>query len=98
MASVTIEIVWLITLLGTLAIYKGPASLYCDSKVALYIAANLVFHERTKHIKIDCHFIREKNEDGVIKTFHVPTRHQLVDLFTKPLHQKKFMYLFSNPD
>ena len=95
MAYVTSEIVWLIALLDTFGhAHEGPASLYCDSKAALYIAANPVFHERTKHIEIDCHFIREKIEDGVIKTFHVPTRHQLVDLFTKPIHQKQFMFLY----
>ena len=96
MACVASEIVWLVALLDTFGYtHKGPASLYCDSKAALYIAANPVFHERTKHIEIDCHFIREKIEDGLIKTFHVPTRHQLVDLFTKPLHQKQFMFLLS---
>ena len=96
MACVTSEIVWLIALLGTFGhTHKGLAFLYCDSKATLYIAANPMFHERTKHIEIDCHFIREKIEDGVIKTFHVPIRHQLADLFTKPLHQKQFMYLLS---
>ena len=96
MAYVTSEIVWLIALLDTFShTHKEPASLYCDSKATLYIPAHLVFHERTKHIEIDCHFIREKIEDGVIKTFHVPTRHQLVDLFTKPRHQKQFMFLLS---
>ena len=96
MATVTSEIVWLIALLGTFGhIHKEPTFLYCDNKAALHIAANLVFHERTKHIEIDCHFMREKNQDGVIKTFHVPTRHQLADLFTKPLSQRKFLYLLS---
>ena len=96
MAYVTSDIVWLIALLGTFGhTHKGPAFLYCDSKAALCIAANPVFHERIKHIEIDCHFIKEKIEDGVINTFHVPTRHQLADLFTKPLHQKQFMNLLS---
>ena len=96
MACVASEIVWLVALLDTFGYtHKGLASLYCDSKASLYIAANPMFHERTKHIEIDCHFIREKIEDGLIKTFHVPTRHQLVDLFTKPLHQKQFMFLLS---
>ena len=93
MATVTSEIIWSIALLQTFGYtQKHPISLYCDSKVALYIAANPMFHERTKHIKSDCHFIREKIEDRIIKTFHVPTRHQLADLFTKPLSQKQFLY------
>ena len=96
MAIVTSETVWLIALLNTFGYtHKHPVSLYDDSKASLYIAANPVFHERTKHIEIECHFIREKIKDGVIKTFHVPTRHQLADLFTFPLSQKKFLYLLS---
>ena len=86
MATVTSEVVWLITLLKTFDLnHSQPALLYCDSKAALYIAANPVYHERTKHIEIDCHFIREKIEDGVIKTFHIPTRHQIADFFTQAL-------------
>ena len=78
MATVTSEIVWLIALLKTFGLeHNHAASLYYDSKAAIYIAANLVFHKRTKHIEIDCHFIQEKIQDGVIKTFHVPTRHRL---------------------
>lgn len=72
MATITSEVVWLIALLKTFGFdHKQPAFLYCDSKTALYIAANPVYHERTKHIEIDCHFICEKIQDGVIKTFHV---------------------------
>ena len=76
MATVTNELVWLLALLRPFDLdHNHPASLYCNSKTALYIAANPVFHERTKHIEVDCHYIRSKIQDGVIKTFHVPTRH-----------------------
>ena len=60
MATVTSEVVWLITLFKTFGLnHSQPAFLYCDSKAAFYIAVNPMYHERTKHIEIDCHFIRE---------------------------------------
>ena len=96
MATVTSELVWLLALLRTFDLnHTHPASLYCDSKAALYIAANPVFHERTKHIEVDCHYIRSKIQAGVIKTFHVPTRHQIADFFTKALGYKQFYFLLS---
>ena len=96
MATVTSEVVWLLALLITFGLdHNQPASLYCDSKATLYIAANPVFHERTKHIEVDCHFIQSKLQDGVIKTFPVPTRHQIADCFTKALGYKHFYFLLS---
>ncbi|XP_019265270.1 PREDICTED: uncharacterized protein LOC109242855 [Nicotiana attenuata] len=58
MASAVSEVVWLAALLKELgANVELPIEIYSDSKAALQIAANPVFHERTKHIEIDCHFI-----------------------------------------
>ena len=60
MATVTSEVVWLITLFKTFGLnHSQPAFLYCDSKTAFYIAVNPMYHERTKHIEIDCHFIQD---------------------------------------
>ena len=59
--------------------------LYCDNKSAISIAHNPVQHDRTKHIEIDRHFIKEKLESGLICTPYVPTRHQLADVLTKGL-------------
>ena len=96
MATVTSEIMWLIALFKTFGVHHTqPAYLYCDSKAALYIATNPVYQERTKHVEVDCHCIREKIQDGVIKTFHIPTRHQMADFFTKTLGQKQFFDLLS---
>ncbi|GMI71647.1 hypothetical protein HRI_000834000 [Hibiscus trionum] len=86
MAFTSAEIVWLKGLLEELdADIELPAIVFSDSKAALQIAANPVFHERTKQIKIDCHFIREKIQAGLIKTEYVQSSEQLADVLTKAL-------------
>lgn len=61
MTNTTCELIWLLSVIKELNIdHNGPALLYCDNKVAQHIAANLLFHERIKHIEIDCHLVREK--------------------------------------
>jgi hypothetical protein len=61
MASTASELTWIKQLLTDLHIdNKKPMQMFCDNQAARHIAANPVFHERTKHIEVDCHFIREK--------------------------------------
>ncbi|XP_031259399.1 uncharacterized protein LOC116117527 [Pistacia vera] len=94
MAKTTCEIVWILGLLRDLEVQTGkPVTLYCDNKAANDIAANPVFHERTKHIEIDCHFVREKIQEGIIKTMHIRTAEQPADIFTKPLCSRQHSYL-----
>lgn len=96
MADTTCEIVWLRVLLADFGVPQlTPTMLFCDNLSALYIASNPVFHERTKHIEIDCHLVREKLLKGVIATGHVSTHMQPADLLTKSLCSNQLQFLLS---
>ncbi|KAG7552179.1 Reverse transcriptase RNA-dependent DNA polymerase [Arabidopsis thaliana x Arabidopsis arenosa] len=85
------EIMWLWALLLSLGFnHLAPVDLFCDSKAALHLAANPVFHERTNHVENNCHFLRDAIKRGIITTSHVPTQHQLAYILTKPLGQAEF--------
>jgi hypothetical protein len=66
-----------------------------DSKSALALAKNLVFHERSKHIRVRYHFIRGCLEEGNFKACYINTKDQLADLLIKPLGRIKFLELCS---
>lgn len=84
MASTVAEVVWLVGLFKEFHVtIKFHVPLYLDSSSALQIAANLVFHERTKHIDIDCHLFWEKIQDGLIFATHRSSVDQPTDILTK---------------
>lgn len=86
LALATCEMMWLCQLLCDLRIYNLPTLvLYSDSTTSIYIATNPVFHERTKHIELDCHMVREKLDKSLLRTLHVRTDDQVADILTKPL-------------
>ncbi|RDX77264.1 Copia protein, partial [Mucuna pruriens] len=73
--------------------YEGPIKLFCDNNSTISIAHNPVQHDRTKHIKNDRHFIKEKLDSGLIVTTRVPTGLQVTDVFTKGLLATRFQEL-----
>ncbi|KAL2226673.1 uncharacterized protein LOC110011891 [Sesamum indicum] len=96
MGSTTCELLWIHSLLKDLEInVPTPIPFYCDNQATLYITANPVFHERTKHIEIDCHLVRDKYKEGFIDPKHIASKDQLVNIFTKILPGPKFMFLVS---
>ncbi|KAL2238072.1 uncharacterized protein LOC110012186 [Sesamum indicum] len=91
LAATVCELRWVSYLLSDFGVHLVlPISLFCDNKAALHILANPVFHERTKHIKIDCHLVRNAYKDGFIAPELVRSFDQLVDAFTKSLPLKVF--------
>jgi hypothetical protein len=88
------QALWLIRLLGDLLDRDtGAVELRVDNKFALALAKNLIFYERSKHIRVRYHFIRCCLEEGSFKACYINIKDQLADLLTKPLGRIKFLEL-----
>jgi hypothetical protein len=85
------EVSWLRQLLQELHHPLQTASLvYCDNVSAVYLSTNPIQHQRTKHVEIDLHFVRERVAIGAVRVLHVPTSSQFADIFTKGLPSSVF--------
>ena len=94
MAHGVCELIWIRRVLKELKIgFEEPMLLYCDNKSAISIAHNPVHHDRTKHVEVDRHFIKEKLDGNIIKLEYVPTSHQLADILTKGLSEQTHNFL-----
>ncbi|WZY94101.1 hypothetical protein YC2023_066430 [Brassica napus] len=89
MLKLTNELVWIKGILKHLEIEQAtPMTMHCDNQAAIHIATNSVFHERTKHIEVDCHKVRQMIVLGVILLCYTRSEDQLADVFTKAARQK----------
>lgn len=85
------EILWIQKLLTDIGLRTNlPTPLMCDNKASISISENPVLHDRTKHIEIDRHFIKEKLDGGVIELPFVRSEDQLADVLTKAVNGRKF--------
>nr|GEX86836.1 ribonuclease H-like domain-containing protein [Tanacetum cinerariifolium] len=85
-ANAIAETCWIRNLLRELHTPLSSATImYCDNVSAMYLSSNPVQHQRTKHIEIDIHFVRDLVATGQLHVLHVPSRFQYADIFTKGL-------------
>ena len=96
LATTTCEVQWLTHLLNDFNIKPNVTTvLYCDNQVARHIALNPTFHERTKHINIDCHIVREKLNARLFHLLPIKSCDQPADIFTKSLNHSNFQNIIS---
>ncbi|PKU68003.1 Retrovirus-related Pol polyprotein from transposon TNT 1-94 [Dendrobium catenatum] len=94
LAMETTEILWLRQLLEDFHTPQPESTtVFCDNTSAIALANNPIFHARTKHIEVDCHFIRDCIKKNKISVHHISTEDQLADLFTKALPTHRFKLL-----
>ena len=85
------EILWLRLLMEEIGfLSQKTCQMFCDNKAAISIAENPVQHDRTKHVEVDRHFIKEKIEEGSIEFPYVRSEDQLADILTKAVGARNF--------
>ncbi|GKC17148.1 retrovirus-related pol polyprotein from transposon RE1, partial [Tanacetum coccineum] len=84
LADCTCELTWLLCLFKDLKVnIPTPMNILCDNESAIALASNPVQHARTKHIELDCHFVREKIKSNHILPSYISTKYQAADVLTK---------------
>jgi hypothetical protein len=86
MCEATKEVTWMRRLLSSIgATQLNPTKLLCDNQGAIRLVSNAEFHQRTKHIDVKFHYIREQYQNQIIAVDYVGTKDQLADVLTKAL-------------
>ena len=85
------ELLWIRNILRDLGIeYATPMNLHCDNKAAIQNAQNPVQHDRTKHVEVDRHFIKENLDEKLIQFSFIQSESQLANMLTKAVSMKMF--------
>ncbi|XP_020699126.1 uncharacterized protein LOC110111549 [Dendrobium catenatum] len=96
LAAEAAEVIWLRRLLEDFHTPQTtPTIIYCDNTSAIALANNPIYHARTKHIDVDCHFIRDSIHAKHVTVHHICTDDQTADIFTKSLPINRFKTIIS---
>jgi ATP sulfurylase len=79
-------------LAGLFDLELEPTLIYCDNQSCVKLSENLVFHDKSKHIEIKYHYIRDMVRRGVVELRYISIDEQIVDILTKPLSRVKYEY------
>jgi hypothetical protein len=91
--STSSEVVWLRKLLaGLFDLELEVTCIFCDNQSCIKLSENPVFHDKSKHVEIKYHYIRDLVQKGVVKLQYIGTDEQIADVLTKPLSKVKFEY------
>ncbi|KAL0337580.1 UNVERIFIED_CONTAM: Retrovirus-related Pol polyprotein from transposon RE1 [Sesamum calycinum] len=94
MSAIVCELQWITYLLKDFQLPISTAiPFWCDNQAAIHITANPMFHERTKHLDIDCHIVRDKYKEGFIRPSYISSKLQVADIFMKSLPCASFLHL-----
>ena len=87
------EAVWLRKLLSDLFDTSlEPVVIHCDNQSCIKISENPVFHDRSKHMEMRYHYLRNMVQRRAISLWYIPVDEQTMDVLTKPLSKTKFEY------
>ena len=86
------EAIWLKGLLEEISAHGGPTTIFCDSQSVIHLAKNHVYHERSKHIDVRYHFVRQVISKGIVEIKKIGTADNPADMLTKPIPTMKFNY------
>ena len=91
MAHGVCELLWIRNILRDLGIENAtPTNLHCDNKASIQIAQNPFQHDRTKHVEVDRHFIKESLDEKIIQFPFIQSESQVADMLTKAVSGKVF--------
>ena len=86
------DVVWLRKLFSDLFGHVLDTTvILCDNQSGIRFSEKLMLHDRSKHIDIRYHFIRDMVQRSVVKLDHIGTDEQVVDILMKPLGKVKFL-------